>query len=272
MLLCPKCGNKLIKEERVWRCQNNHSYDIAKRGYVHLALHHKAGSGDDRDMVKARTRFLSHGYYEPLQAALAALMQHYQPSVVIDAGCGEGYYTNRLKQEADTLIGFDLSKHAVDEACKARSGAVYAVASVFHMPLCDACADLVLSVFAPFQAEEFLRILKPGGLFLKVGPGAQHLMGLKQVLYDEPYENPTETLQQKGFVLENTQMVEADICIQDTNDIQALFHMTPYYWKTPKDAAQRLQRLDELKTKIQFQIEIYRKDENMLNKNEQAML
>lgn len=25
-----------------WRCQNNHSYDIAKRGYVNLALHHKA--------------------------------------------------------------------------------------------------------------------------------------------------------------------------------------------------------------------------------------
>lgn len=48
--------------------------------------------------------------------------------------------------------------------------------------------------------------------------------------------------------------------------------MTPYYWKTPKDAAMRLQELDELKTKIQFQIEIYRKDENMLNKQEQAML
>ena len=144
MLLCPKCGNKLVREERVWRCQNNHSYDIAKRGYVNLALHHKALSGDDREMVKARTRFLSHGYYAPLQAALVELVRGYHPSVVIDAGCGEGYYTNRVKQETETLLGFDLSKYAVDEACKARSGAVYAVASVFHMPLCDACADMVL--------------------------------------------------------------------------------------------------------------------------------
>ena len=85
-------------------------------------------------MVKARTRFLSHGYYAPLQAALVELVRGYHPSVVIDAGCGEGYYTNRVKQETDTLLGFDLSKYAVDEACKARSGAVYAVASVFHMP------------------------------------------------------------------------------------------------------------------------------------------
>ena len=100
------------------------------------------------------------------------------------------YYTNRVKQETDTLLGFDLSKYAVDEACKARSGAVYAVASVFHMPLCDACSDMVLSVFAPFQAEEFLRVLQPGGIFIKVGPGPQHLMGLKEILYDVPYENP----------------------------------------------------------------------------------
>lgn len=272
MLLCPKCGSKLIKEERVWRCQNNHSYDIAKRGYVNLAQHHKALSGDDRDMVKARTRFLSHGYYAPLQAALVELVQCYHPGVVIDAGCGEGYYTNRLKQETDTLLGFDLSKHAVDEACKARSGVQYAVASVFHMPLYDACADMVLSVFAPFQAVEFLRVLQPGGIFIKVGPGPQHLMGLKEILYDAPYENPSEVLQQEGLILEKTQAVEADICIRDAADIQALFHMTPYYWKTPKDAAMRLQALSELKTKIEFQIEIYRKDENMLNKHEQAML
>lgn len=75
MLLCPKCGSKLIKEKRVWRCLNNHSYDIAKRGYVNLALHHKALSGDDRDMVKARTRFLSHGYYAPLQAVERDIIQ-----------------------------------------------------------------------------------------------------------------------------------------------------------------------------------------------------
>lgn len=267
MLLCPKCGSELVKQERVWRCKNNHSYDISKRGYVHLALHHPSGSGDDKEMVKARTRFLTHGYYEPLQQALVQIVQRYQPKTIVDAGCGEGYYTNRLKQEATNVIGFDLSKHAVDEACKAKSGAVYAVASVFHMPLNDACADMVLSVFAPFEAEEFLRVLKPGGRFVKVGPGAQHLMGLKQVLYDEPYEKHSEPESYAGFTLEETGCVEADLCIQDAMDIQALFHMTPYYWKTPRDAAKRLASCTKLHTKIQFQIEIYRKDENVLNKS-----
>ena len=72
------------------------------------------------EMVKARTRFLSHGYYEPLQQALVQIVQRYQPGVVIDAGCGEGYYTNRLQQEETNVIGFDLSKHAVDDTCKAK--------------------------------------------------------------------------------------------------------------------------------------------------------
>lgn len=130
MLLCPKCGNKLVREERVWRCQNNHSYDIAKRGYVNLALHHKALSGDDREMVKARTRFLSHGYYAPLQAALVELVRGYHPSVVIDAGCGEGYYTNRVKQETDTLLGFDLMqsmKRARPEAVRYMRWRVFSI-------------------------------------------------------------------------------------------------------------------------------------------------
>lgn len=107
MLLCPKCGSELVKQERVWRCKNNHSYDISKRGYVHLALHHPSGSGDDKEMVKARTRFLSHGYYEPLQQALVQIVQRYQRkrSWMQDAGkviIQTGY--SRKQQTSSALI------------------------------------------------------------------------------------------------------------------------------------------------------------------------
>lgn len=272
MLLCPKCKSKLIKETALWRCEQGHCYDIARRGYVHLSLHQKKDSGDDKAMVKARARFLSHGYYEPMRDALVTLVKERKPHTVIDAGCGEGYYTNRLMQESKSILGFDLSKYAVDEACKAKSGVLYAVASVFHMPVSDACADMVLSVFAPFDAAEFYRVLRPGGCFVKVGPGARHLMGLKQVLYEHPYENEEKPGTYDGFILEDVQMVENMICVQDPLDIQALFHMTPYYWKTPRDAVGRLQKLSVLNTDIQFQIEIYRKDENGLNKSQAAML
>ncbi len=259
MLICPKCNQRLDKKEKMWCCENHHTYDIAKRGYVHLAMHQKKNTGDDKEMVKARTRFLSHGYYEILRNELKRIIDVYNPHAIIDAGCGEGYYTNYLKNEQNEIIGFDLSKHAVDEACKARKEVQYVVASIFHLPLADECCDMVVSVFAPFDAQEFYRVLKLNGLFIKAGPAPRHLMGLKKVLYDKPYENPSDVMEYEGFVLEDTILLEDVISIQDAQDIQALFHMTPYYWKTSRNAAEKLKNITSLETEIQFQIEIYRR-------------
>ncbi len=259
MLVCPKCNQSLKKNKNVWCCENHHTYDIAKRGYVHLALHQKKNTGDDKEMVKARTRFLSHGYYEILRNELNRITEQYNPHIIVDAGCGEGYYTNYIKNEENEIYGFDLSKHAVDEACKARNQVQYVVASVFHLPLSDVCCDMVLSVFAPFDDQEFYRVLKHEGIFVKVGPGPRHLMGMKEVLYDEPYENASETINYDGFVLEDTIMLDDMITIEDKQDIQALFHMTPYYWKTSRNAVEKLEKVTNLKTEIQFQIEIYRR-------------
>lgn len=259
MLICPKCNQNLNKKEKMWCCENHHTYDIAKRGYVHLAMNQKKNTGDDKEMVKARTRFLSHGYYEILRNELKRITDVYNPHTIIDAGCGEGYYTNYLKNEQNEIIGFDLSKHAVDEACKARKQVQYVVASIFHLPLADKCCDMVLSVFAPFDIQEFYRVLKSNGLFIKVGPAPRHLMGLKKILYDKPYENPNEVMEYEGFILEDTILLEDVISIQDVNDIQALFHMTPYYWKTSRNAAEKLKNITGLETEIQFQIEIYRR-------------
>mgnify|MGYP003057234303 CR=1 FL=1 len=37
MLICPVCKEKLIKENKTFRCVNNHSFDCAKQGYVNLS-------------------------------------------------------------------------------------------------------------------------------------------------------------------------------------------------------------------------------------------
>lgn len=261
MLLCPKCKAVLQKEDHRYVCENHHSYDIAKRGYVHLAIGQHKSSGDDRKMVKSRTRFLSQGYYTPLLTALQELVEQRQPKRMIDAGCGEGYYTNHLKASCpqSEVIGFDLSKHAVDEACKKHLDITYAVANCFHMPLPDAYADMVLSIFAPFDAKEMYRVLQADGVFIKVGPAQQHLMGLKKVLYEQPYENELKTLAYEGFVREEERFVQADIVLQDQQSIQDVFHMTPYYWKTPRDAQARLAQITQLATPIHFHIEVFRK-------------
>lgn len=261
MLECPKCKSELIKTKHCYQCVNHHSFDIAKRGYVNLLLGNHKATGDDKEMVKARTIFLSHGYYAPLKNRLIELLKDNQIKTLADAGCGQGFYTNAIHDalQCDTY-GFDLSKYAVDEACKAHNGVFYGVCNIFHMPLSDESCDGVLSVFAPVDMKENARVLKSGGYFIKVGPGPKHLLEMKQELYKEVYENTVET-GYAGFTLCHEELLEYTIDLQNAHDIKALFQMTPYYWRTPKESVEHLLSLSALTTRVSFHITIYRKEE-----------
>jgi 23S rRNA (guanine745-N1)-methyltransferase len=72
--ICPLDGKPLSLNERSWHCDNNHSYDVAKQGYVNLLpVQNKRSKdpGDSKAMVQARREFLEQGHYQPLAQALA---------------------------------------------------------------------------------------------------------------------------------------------------------------------------------------------------------
>ena len=260
MLICPKCKNPLIKVDHSYKCENGHCFDIAKRGYVNLVLGSSKGSGDDKEMVRSRTAFLNRGYYANLREYLSNLVTTYGCSTIVDAGCGEGYYTNYLKQQHPfmELCGFDLSKYAIDEACKAHAGVTYGVCNIFHLPIADEYCDGVLSVFAPIDEVENKRVLKTGGIFIKVGPGPKHLWELKQELYKDVYENEIENGYDE-FELIQEEILDDKICINQKEDIWSLFQMTPYYWRTKQELANHLKELDQLTVTTEFHITVYRK-------------
>lgn len=260
MFRCPKCQAPLIRKGMTYICENHHSYDCAKSGYVNLTLSHKKQSGDDPMMVKARTRFLAHGYYEPLQKALITELQAFHPHLLIDAGCGQGYYTNALAAHlADcTVYGFDLSKTALKTATKGNQAVHYAVASVAQLPLADACADGIIAIFAPIYETEIMRLLKPGGIMVRVGPGPRHLWELKQLLYDDVYENdPAKSF--SSLTLHHDMTVDETVVIDDQEDLQALFAMTPYVYRTSREKADRLKEVKCISLRLQFHIEIWQK-------------
>ena len=80
-------------------------------------------------------------------------------------------------------------------------------------------------------------MLKPGGWFLYVVPGARHLWELKQVLYDRPYPNEEKQTPYPGFAYRAIREVDFTAHLPDPQTIQDLFQMTPYFWKTPKQGA-----------------------------------
>lgn len=258
---CPKCKLELQRIEQTYRCSMGHTYDIARKGYTNLFLSNRRMSGDNAEMVHARTSFLSNGYYQPLQERLCAILQTINPYSMVDAGCGEGYYTNACKAvlPACEMYGFDVSKFALQHAARDKQGVAYAVASVKELPLMDACTDVILSVFAPIYIEENKRILKKNGLFIKVEPGPKHLYDVKKVLYQKVYDNEAQAQCYEGMKLIHEELLDYSCDIKGQSNIQALFQMTPYYYRSPKDTSAILQAMDFLHTRVSFHIEIYQK-------------
>ena len=105
----------------------------------------------------------------------------------------------------------------------------------------------------------FWRVLKPGGWFLYVVPGARHLWELKQVLYDRPYPNEEKQTPYPGFAYRAIREVDFTAHLPDPQTIQDLFQMTPYFWKTPKEGAARLAALPSLDTTVSFRVHVFQK-------------
>lgn len=269
---CPVCGRILRINGNTYKCKKNHCFDKAKSGYVNLLTSDRMHSklpGDNKLMVRARREFLRRGYYSNLGDCLCHMICKYSSDKmnVVDAGCGEGYYTEKivssLFKKGITIKagGIDISKNAADFAAKSGNNKIeYAAASVFHIPVADKSADIVVSVFSPLCLEEFLRILKKDGLFFMVIPDKRHLWELKSIIYEKPYENQVKDYKLDGFeLLEALDVPKEKIMLKSKEDIANLFTMTPYYYNTNSEDKEKLNLLEKLETTIEFKILIYRK-------------
>ncbi len=269
---CPICHSPLEEQGNRAVCPNRHSFDRAAEGYYHLLPSHKMHTklpGDSKEMVAARRAFLNAGYYQlfsdGINEAVTRLLADSASPTVLDAGCGEGYYTARLKQSlarqrADVRVaGFDISKLAVKAAAKRDSEISFAVASIFDIPAADCSCDMVLNVFAPIVPDEFARVLRTGGILLIAVPSERHLFGLKEILYEAPYENERLDTAYSGFTFLERLPIRGALSITEPAQIANLFSMTPYYWKTPPAGSERLRQAIRLDTEIGFDLLIYRR-------------
>ena len=196
-LRCPVCTDPLAaaagaQPPRTLRCPRGHSFDVARQGYVNLG---GAATGDTAQMVAARERFLGTGHYTFIATALAEAAGRPgaapggdgggDSALVVDAGAGVGHHLAAVLDAAPAAVGLalDASKPALRRAARAhpRAGAVLCD-TWRRLPLADACASVVLNVFAPRNGPEFRRVLRPGGLLLVVTPEPEHLVELVDTL------------------------------------------------------------------------------------------
>ena len=234
----------LIEQGSRWACPIGHSFDVAREGYVNLLLAGQRRSrqpGDSAEMVKARRRFLATGAFDPLSGALAHLVDRQHATVVLDVGCGEGRHTRNVT--APMVLGIDVAKAAVAVAARAHPAAWYAVASAAELPLDDATADVVLSVFGPVVPIEFARVVRRDGVVVALHPGPAHLADLRSLVYTDarPHEvKPPLRGASDWFIETESLSICFPVVVTDAALLHDLFAMTPYRWHAPPDIGARL--------------------------------
>lgn len=258
---CPNCSSLLQQADNGYFCINKHRFDIAKEGYVNLLLPNQKGSkspGDDKGMLQARREFLEKGHYDKLVNEVVAIINENLHENILDIGCGEGYYSNKIRTacEPRSLYGLDISKDAVKMAAKKYLPLQLAVASAVHLPYQDNAFDLAFCIFSPFDIKETLRVLDDQGILIVVGPNLMHLQELARIIYGDVVKHHMEAVADSGLKLIQQKSLQYQLALS-ASDVVNLWKMSPYYWHTKQGAELVIKTIDRVT--VDFRIDVYQK-------------
>ena len=265
ILVCPICKKELNKIDKKEICENKHSFDYAKEGYLNLHISKNSKNpGDDKVMVNSRRDFLDKGFYAEISEKVNELLKSNITigDKLLDVGAGEGYYTNKMAKALNEVEVFalDISKEAVKKGAKTYKNIKWLVASGLEEPFKDKSFKGITVLFSKLFSKEFKRVLDDEGFLIIVSPNREHLVDIKKVVYPMiKYENiePIDELKDDFELVKRENLFYKKAVHGE--DIKNLFHMTPYRWKSPKDGVERLESLNYLEVTVDVNVDVYRK-------------
>ena len=233
---CPICQENLTLVESSLKCNNRHSFDLAKFGYVNLAPQIKQSANYDKENFQNRQEILESGFYQAILEVVSDLLSNSKNAkTILDIGCGEGFYSRKLQESHldKTFYAFDISKDSVQIAAKSEPNwAVnWFVGDLARLPIKDASMDILLDIFSPANYGEFRRVLSKDGILIKVIPTKNHLKEIRQKVQDQltnkDYSNQDiKNHFQEHFTILSSQTASLTKTIT-ADQLQALLSMTP---------------------------------------------
>ncbi len=243
-LICPKCKEQLNLIENSLLCENKHSFDLSKKGYVNFAQ----GNSYDKDLFDVRRKVFENGFFMPLSLSLAEIIKgfDFENLQVLDAGCGEGSQLAAIKSiidEADhpdkfLFSGIDITKEAVALATS-YSNILWLVGDLSNLPFCSSSVNVILNILSPANYSEFNRVLKPDGIVIKVIPREDYLKELR-VFFNKSVDYSDKEVTQH-FSKNLKLLKEFDVGYKvHTGYLEQIVNMTPLSWKVSEELKQNL--------------------------------
>lgn len=257
-LICPLDHQKLIKDRVDYRCANHHCFDISKGGYVNLLpvqFKRSKSPGDNIGMVNARRRTLEADIFRPLIKSVTeiisslAISSKVDSMSILDAGCGTGHYIDQIGKtlqnldlpKSVSLAGIDISKPAIQLACKLSGEITWCVASNKSVPLEMSSMNIICNFFGFPIWGEFLRILAKDGVVITVESGPDHLIEIRKAIYSN-IRNSRKTggISRDFSIYSNEQHTFRQPI--GPEKILDLVSMTPHFYRAHQDSLKKLIR------------------------------
>jgi len=235
LLQCPICHEAMMVEENgTVRCEENHSFDMAKQGYVNM-MTHPATSMYDKSLFEARKEVIDSDLYRAVYNVILAELDG--DVAILDTGCGEGSHLAKLKESyASSMVasGIDIAKEGIVQAAKNYADMMWVVGDLAKSPYAENAFDVILNFLSPANYEEFKRILKPTGKVIKIVPQAGYLRELRALFFadseKESYSNDKTVARfSENFDDVRVKRVTTTLPIR-SELVPLLAHMTPMGW------------------------------------------
>ncbi|MGY3723954.1 23S rRNA (guanine745-N1)-methyltransferase/PadR family transcriptional regulator, regulatory protein PadR [Granulicatella balaenopterae] len=268
LLACPYCQSS-YKEDvvRGLVCQNNHQFDLSKKGTMHL-MKQPANTDYDRDLFQHRFQLAESGFFQPLLDKIAEYIRVDTDKLTVDIGCGEGSHLAYLQEtyHLQHTIGLDIAKEGIILASN-HFGTTnfWCLADLTTLPFAKESCQQLINILTPSHYEEFNRVLAKGGRLIKAVPNANYLIELRQQLYRSNKERQTYSNEQtvsrflEQYPEATVDQISYKVAISPER-YHDLLMMTPLYWGASEE--DRIYSVEHPLTEItvDFTILVHQKD------------
>ena len=205
---------------------------------------------------------MNGGYYDIICQSVIDCINKYKDNDnldILDLGCGEGYYTKTIKEQLNdsTIYGLDISKEAINMATKYTKDVCWIVGNSKNIPIYDHRLDFITALFTVVNQDELKRTLKEGGYIIHVTANPNHLIEIKELIYDEIKVKSDKYIRLDFDTVESYDLVKK-ISIDNREDALNLLKMTPHYYHIKKERRGVLDTLSSLDVTIDVKITVYK--------------